>query len=1419
MQTAAVRVLTTQLSDALQAEVRIGQIDYRFFNTLHLDDVLLRDRQQDTLAYIDELDLQLRLSSLINNQLQVRRLRIYRPRINIHDGNADFLLRAFKPDQPTRNDSLRITMELENLSVEHLNATINDWHLSDATTAFAIHELSNERVHAQIYSLNGVLIHDKKLIVENLSGQVLIEDSLLDMPALNIQLPSTRLEMKNIHMSKDSVSLLMHNSYITPRDLELLLNGDMAHLDNQFGFDVDLRGSQDSLHLHQLVIRYNKQTMLKGNAVVYAVTEDLDSIRVCAQLEDMYLTGALIQDFIADITDAPYQLTPIVHRLGEMHYKGSVEGRLNDMVLHGAFRTARGVVTTNGQLKSDKQFQDFIFNGDIGIRRFQLGRMLGNRNIGAVTLMLHANGEWLRNQSFKGHVDANLQQAQLFGYNYRDINLNANMGDREINGAIHSADPNLHFDIQGMSDWSDTEPALNFTLDLRHLRLDSLHLTDRLNGFDLTMMTYLNFSGTSIEHLNGYLVIDTMTLQNAGKSVRMEQLKITAESDNHDSTLHTIKLQSDFAVGRFAGHFHYGQLTTSVMKMGIRYLPHIFTEKTRQTVQSRPSHTQADFYLFTHDVNKILDVLPTTIRQTGDVTVKGMIDEPAKQLALSAVVPNLTMNGYNISDMALAADNIHDRLNLKARATLDLPDTAGYGDAQMIMHTMAYHDTLIFTLTGGNTAGKYYGGDIALMAHFDEHKHKPQINVDILPSSFMLADTTWLIRQAHVQYTAADTAIDIANFGIETNGKYLQANGRAGTSVRDSLVVNLQDMDLETLLGFTMLDKHAFYANGKLSGNATLYSLLSGPALNADLYLANAGLNGYHIGDAHAWAKLNAEDMSVDIGGEVIEDGAKRAIVKGLVTPRDQGAWELDIWPDSIQIDFINHWTHAFLKDIDGRASGHVKVFSRNRLVWVTIEVQPHDAALTVPFTGGRYIVNDSIFMDSTSIRFPHLHLKDTEGNAVTFNGQVNHENFFRWNYWFDIGADKAIVLNQSGENHPPFYGKVYGTGDLHCEGNEQHGIKMLAHANAIHPSVFNLNLGGTANAAEVTFIEFVDEDSVPAKHTIDTITIAEYLARRQKPLRDPHASDLDFDLFVTVDQGTQFNVVLGGNDDNTIKGRGEGDMRVHLLNNELQLQGKLTLRQGNVTYALGNVVHRDFQIADGSSISWNGDPSSMTLDVTAKYHLTASLRDLFGSNIDALQTNRTSVPVNCIIYIKGPLSDPILSFGLEFPQSDQTIQQQVKSLITSDEMLMREVMYLLVFNRFFTPDYLNATNSTILNDAYSLIGSTVTGQINSWLSKLTNIVTFGINLRGDGEGTEATTEYEAQFSITPVDGLIINGNVGYRYNDLNNRPVFGELDIEYVITPDGKLRVKGYTHSVDKYSLRQANMVNGVGFVIKHDF
>ena len=39
------------------------------------------------------------------------------------------------------------------------------------------------------------------------------------------------------------------------------------------------------------------------------------------------------------------------------------------------------------------------------------------------------------------------------------------------------------------------------------------------------------------------------------------------------------------------------------------------------------------------------------------------------------------------------------------------------------------------------------------------------------------------------------------------------------------------------------------------------------------------------------------------------------------------------------------------------------------------------------------------------------------------------------------------------------------------------------------------------------------------------------------------------------------------------------------------------------------------------------------------------------------------------------------------------------------------------------------------------------------------------------------------------------------------------------LLTNDGQLRLKAYTHTVDKYSLRQANTIQGIGLVWRYNF
>ena len=199
------------------------------------------------------------------------------------------------------------------------------------------------------------------------------------------------------------------------------------------------------------------------------------------------------------------------------------------------------------------------------------------------------------------------------------------------------------------------------------------------------------------------------------------------------------------------------------------------------------------------------------------------------------------------------------------------------------------------------------------------------------------------------------------------------------------------------------------------------------------------------------------------------------------------------------------------------------------------------------------------------------------------------------------------------------------------------------------------------------------------------------------------------------------------------------------------------------------------------------------------------------------------SFSVNCPYFFHFPFALKLCSKVQKISKHiTKKVADKLISLFNNDrehyEKCWKDISTFIKFGCLKENDFYEKVEK-ILNETYSLLSSTITGQINSWLSKLTDVFTMGFNFRTDGEGETASQEYEANFQIHPINQLIINGNFGYRYNDLSNRPFFGDLDVEYLLTENGKLRVKAYTHTVDKYSLRQANMVQGVGFVFKHDF
>ncbi len=1436
VETAAVNLVADELSRGLGTQAEVGEIEYRFPARIRIKDIYIEDRQHDTLLYLNEVYAHLRPLPLWKNEIRFTKVTVRNGVARAYalpsgEYNYQFLVDAFRRTDKPRNP-FHAFLSVRDVQIENIRAQYDTYQGCLEQAHLDLYHLTRDSLDAEIRSLRAEVCNPTdRLAIEDLRAHFVYNDTLLAMPTLYVRLPHSEVDAGGIeytmhdvadahehcgidHSTKTGKLLSESNTIrfhitqaeVSPHDLAFFAPK-LRTLKKKVRLTGDIVGTLDSIQATAFTLRYDGKQLFEGEFTAIGLP-DIHNPYLKIRCTDLFANARMLQDFVSDLNSRPFRLPKEVHRLGNIHYRGQIEGRLHDVVLHGAFRTGLGVITTDGALQSDSLFKHLTYNMRVATKRFRLGKMLAHQPLGNITLDVRLQGE-AQNGKPRGKVQAKIRDLTYNGYTYQQLRANGHFRERHYDGTFAIEDKNLEMYFNGLVSLADEKPEVNCDLRLVRFRPGVLGLSPLLADMEVGSSIAVNLNGINLDEMNGYLVVDSLRLKNGSDSLLMQQLKLIVQAEQKTKQ---IRLNSDYLTVGVSGQFRYAELPDMLLRQAEHYLPHAFTvEKRREIRQSTPTRSRLNFYAYGYKLGALQRVLKLQTRISGQPVVKGFLREDKNMFGLMAYLPGVRVGNTPVRDITLSLDNIGDKANLSVSA-----EALNMGS---LLRASAGGDSLTTHLSLYQTAeaDHAYGGEIHLCTKFLQYAGKPLIDTHIQPSVFQLRDSVYTLDDSHIVYCVADTTLGINHFSMQAAHQYVRADGMASAHPEDSLRVELGNIDAGYLLPFFLPEK-ALKLGGSLTGWATLYSLFSTPMFEADVRLDSALLNDAYVGNATAVVALDKQSKNVLIDGDVVLRERKIAHVDGTVETATR-KWGIMIYPDSIPLNFIDHWAQGIITGISGYGSGVVHVFGDreggDKRTWVETRVKVTDGALTIPYTGCRYHLEDSVFMDSTSIQFNDIDLYDTEGHRLHLNGALRHTLFKDFTYGFDIRVFNALAFDRPDKVGEMLQGKVYANGNALIEGDGDE-VRITANARSVGKSRFTLSIDNASSAADNNFVTFVNHTVVPQKPTED-----EDFDLLQAEEEEKAKTRVLLSMNMDINQHLLFQLMLGERNGDMIQGRGDGAMRFAYDSQDgsMQLMGTYTIQQGSLDFTVGNVIHRRFTIAEGGTIAWSGNPATPQLNVTAKYRVTASLKDLFGSDISQLATTRTSVPVNTCLTMTGNLMQPTLRFGIELPQSDESIQSQIRAIINTDEMLMRQVIYLLVFGRFFTPEYMTSTKYTGLNETYSLLSSTITGQIDAWLSKLTNVFTMGVNIRTDGEGKDMGQEYEAEFQLQPVDRLVINGNVGYRYNDISKQPFFGDLDVEVLLTDDGKLRLKGYTHTVDKYSLRQANTIQGIGFVWKYDF
>jgi hypothetical protein len=359
----------------------------------------------------------------------------------------------------------------------------------------------------------------------------------------------------------------------------------------------------------------------------------------------------------------------------------------------------------------------------------------------------------------------------------------------------------------------------------------------------------------------------------------------------------------------------------------------------------------------------------------------------------------------------------------------------------------------------------------------------------------------------------------------------------------------------------------------------------------------------------------------------------------------------------------------------------------------------------------------------------------------------------------------------------------------------------------------FYIPLDGPSEIGNNDFIKFVSKDTIK---TVVKKTKSNF--------------SLDFNLEATKDAEVQ--LIFDEKSGDVIKARGDGNLNLKINSKgKFDMYGDYVLSTGDYLFTLENFVTKKFEIQKGSSIKWNGNVYKANIDIVANYNQRASIKPLF-PNDSISNYNNKRYPVNCQLFMKDKLTSPDITFGIELPTIDETTRSAIKSILSDENEMNRQVFALLLLRSFITPVSISGGGGFNAGGLAVASGSEMlSNKMSSWLNGVTKEIDIGVNYRPGG----ALSSDELDLALSKQlfnNRLIIDGNFGVTNNNNststtastkanNSSNLIGDVTLEYKLSESGKYRVKAFNRSNDNTdaAISGGPFSQGVGIFYREEY
>ncbi len=1422
------RALGGEIASALSAKfggtrVEIGSVDLGLLNRVIVDGVHIYDQRRKPMleasrvsAKIDILPLFEGRISISSAQLFGMKAVLYRPSRNA-DTNFQFVLDSLASKDTTshtpldlkigslviRNGSVkwddcsaprRAGFDVSHIDVSSLSSHILLNHLTDNSLDVAVRH----------FSLN----ESSGLTLKELAFKAVVDGSHATIRNFTMQMPGTMLAFPLIQATYRKgrggvdfrslrYNVRLADSYVSPRDLAFIEPG-LESFKGMLRMSADIEGSYDGLNARKLAMEADDQSIvLKGSGSVIGLHGTPKWNVNVAVLK----TGADGIQFVArNLRKHNVTMPEVITRLGYISLHGRASGQ-------GSHIMAKGDVTTSaGSVAIDAEVDKNAFKGYVKTDGVELGKILGNGDFGKVIAEVSARGVLpapFKIDKLDIAAKGTVSRFDYKGYPYRNISVDGSFRNTVFNGSVSMDDPNGKVAVDGLVG----RERVAATVDVRHLNLHRLKITDALGNRTLGLHATADLKGADLDHLNGTLDISNLSAVGEGQNYN---LKLIHASVRNNMRQRSADIQSDFGSVSINGTYDYQTIPQTFTSIVGHHLPSLFASR-------KPSGNafSVSASLVNADILRRLFNIPLSVG--GLASIDGHLDDRTHSIDLQIDAPSVAYGGNNIRNARIDV-TAHDGV-MRTSINGERIDDSGRPLSVGIAAT-AHDDNISFqgnwNLHGGSPA---YGNANAAARLFRNSRGNLGFDIDILPSEEVFDTIRLAVQPSHVMYS--HNLLDIDHFEVSNGDQRVTVNGQTTGSDDDSLLVDFRNINLKYVLDLVGFNSVEF--TGLVTGNGYVKSFFSNPMAYATFDVDDFRFQGGEFGTLRARATYDNNLQRINVNS-VADDGPDSYTdINGYVSIKDNYI-DMPMRAHGTKMQFLEGFAGAVIGDVKARGDGWCRIFGD--LSKVNLEGDMRcNGDMRIKQTNTVYTMRNSlIHMVPDEIEFANDTVVDRNGNIGIVTGALHHKNLHKMTFDIHVDADNLLCLNLPEFDGNTFRGVIYGTGGCDVIGRSGE-TTINANITPTRGSYMEYNAGYSGSLDDNSFIHWkdvtpIDSDSIRYLLAVQPINATQVANTPDIP------SDFTMNLIVNTTPDFTLRVLTDESTGDHMDFHGDGVIRATYFNKgAFQMFGNYNVEFGDYTMTIQNLVKKVFEFQPGSSVTFGGNPFDANLNLKAQYTVN-------GVSLADLQMGRSftssNIRVNCLMNIAGTPLKPSVTFDLDMPTLSTDALQMVRSIMNSEEDMNQQVLYLLAVGRFYNPGSNNAEVETNASQSrtslamQSVLSGTLSQQISNVLSTVIHNTNwnFGANISTGDEGW-SDAEYEGLLSGRMLNNrLFFQGQFGYRDKvTTNNSSFIGDFDLRYLLTPNGNFAVHVYNQTNDRYFTRNSLTTQGLGFIIKKDF